>query len=73
MATYFLDCGCAVKRKKDRYICRKCGKSLCPSHAYQYVDESNASITKYSPLYCETCYKSVYKTNRTDVLVECGA
>ncbi len=40
--------------------CKKCGRKLCESHAYSYVDGNNRAITKNSPEYCFSCYRSVY-------------
>ncbi len=43
------------------FSCRDCGATLCEKHAYQRVDESNWSITKYAPVLCRACYEKRYK------------
>lgn len=50
--------------KADIHTCRKCGKKLCGSHIYSYVDESNGAITKNSPLLCRECYEEKYGAQR---------
>lgn len=49
------DCGKPVY-KKDSFVCKKCNKILCGSHAYSYIDGNNVAITKNSPTYCKQCY-----------------
>ena len=46
-------------RKFNGY-CEKCKKSLCPEHAYSYVDENNGVITNNMPYLCKTCYEKTY-------------
>ena len=46
-------------RKFNGY-CEKCKKSLCPEHAYSYVDGNNGVITNNMPYLCKTCYEKAY-------------
>lgn len=48
-------------RKFNGY-CEKCKKSLCPEHAYSFVDGNNESITYNSPYLCKECYEKEYNT-----------
>jgi len=61
---YVLDCGCTVHYKADIHACQKCGKQLCGSHIYFYVDESNKAITDHSPGLCRECYETRYGPQR---------
>jgi len=53
---------CGIKiYKKETEICHKCKKTFCGEHAFTYVDGNNKAITLNSKIYCEKCYKEVYK------------
>lgn len=41
--------------KRNQRQCHECGGGLCADHVFIRVDESNASITRNSPHYCEPC------------------
>lgn len=47
--------------KTNNIYCKNCKKSLCPEHAYSYVDENNSSITRNAPTLCKECYEKEYK------------
>lgn len=47
--------------KRDWEKCTNCKEVRCLKHIYSYVDESNRSITKNSPLLCKDCYTETYK------------
>lgn len=44
----------------DKFYCKNCKKSLCPEHAYSYIDGNNISITKNAPTLCKKCYEEKY-------------
>ena len=46
--------------RRDCEKCTKCKENFCLKHVFQYVDESNISITKNSPLYCRNCFREKY-------------
>lgn len=46
--------------KNTKFYCEICKKSLCPEHAYMYVDGNNISITKSAPILCNKCYETQY-------------
>ncbi len=46
------------RRVPDR--CQACGENKRPAELFIYVDGNNGSITRNSPVLCETCYKSRY-------------
>lgn len=48
------------KSRKFNGYCEKCKKSLCPEHAYSFVDGNNEAITYNSPYLCKTCYEKTY-------------
>ena len=48
------------KLRKFNGYCEKCKKSLCPEHAYSYVDGNNETITGNSLYLCKTCYEKAY-------------
>lgn len=53
-------CGNRVfKSKKEVIKCDNCGKFVCPSHAYSYVDGCNIAITKNAKVYCGDCVKNL--------------
>jgi len=57
-----------TKPRKFTGKCECCGKSICSCSAYQYVDESNASITNSSPWLCAKCYSQKHGVAiKTDV------
>ena len=41
------------KSRKFNGYCEKCKKSLCPEHAYSFVDGNNEAITYNSPYLCK--------------------
>ena len=52
-------------RKFNGY-CEECKKEICSCKAYQYVDESNATITNNSPYLCKQCYEKRYNVHIKD-------
>ena len=59
------DCGCLVNfaakyKGKEYHFCTVCGKMICNSHLWRWVDENNISITKNARPYCEICYSKKY-------------
>lgn len=57
-----------INSKKFNGHCQICKKSLCPEHAYSFVDGNNRAITYNSPYLCKDCYEETYKTKiKSDV------
>ena len=52
-------------RKFNGY-CEECKKEICSCKAYQYVDESNATITNNSLYLCKQCYEKKYNVHIKD-------
>jgi uncharacterized protein with PIN domain len=50
----------SIKYRKFNGKCEDCGKTITEVEAYQYVDESNHSITANSPYLCKECYNKQY-------------
>jgi len=66
--TMVVDCGCTVHSAKkyrhdEWHVCANCGKTICSSHVWKYVDGNNASVTKYSPILCEDCFSQKHPSD----------
>ena len=56
------------KPRKFNGKCENCGKTLCPEHAYCYVDDTNAAMNNNSPYLCAGCYEVKHGVHiKTDV------